>query len=84
MFGSLFRLLKQLHDISCRSKYELQEFLKPSLRINSANKSQETPKISVQTSFSRKILDSFRSNPSKPAVNFVTSCVLPLNYTELR
>ncbi|KAJ9140872.1 hypothetical protein P3X46_031464 [Hevea brasiliensis] len=38
-----------------RSKYELQEFLKPSLRITSGK-----PTISVQSSFSRKILDSFR------------------------
>ncbi|KDP34932.1 hypothetical protein JCGZ_09220 [Jatropha curcas] len=39
-----------------RSKYELQEFLKPSLRITSGK-----PAISIQSSFSRKILDSFRS-----------------------
>ncbi|KAL6198486.1 hypothetical protein ACLB2K_028275 [Fragaria x ananassa] len=54
-----------------RSKYELQEFLKPSLRINSASKPQETPKISVQTSFSRNIMDSFRSNSSKPTDGMV-------------
>lgn len=40
-----------------RSKYELQEFLKPSLRISSG-------KSSLQSSFSRKILDSFRSSDS--------------------
>ncbi|XP_043806564.1 probable ADP-ribosylation factor GTPase-activating protein AGD13 isoform X2 [Manihot esculenta] len=38
-----------------RSKYELQEFLKPSLRITSGK-----PALSVQSSFSRKILDSLR------------------------
>lgn len=38
-----------------RSKYELQEFLKPSLRITSGKST-----ISLQSSFSRKILDSFR------------------------
>ncbi|KAF9620710.1 hypothetical protein IFM89_014010, partial [Coptis chinensis] len=40
-----------------RSKYELQEFLKPSLRISSA-------RSSLQSNFSRKILDSFRSSDS--------------------
>ncbi|XP_050225863.1 ADP-ribosylation factor GTPase-activating protein AGD12-like [Mercurialis annua] len=45
-----------------RSKYELQEFLKPSLRITSGKST-----MSVQSSFSRKILDSFRisSTPQK-------------------
>ncbi|TXG48120.1 hypothetical protein EZV62_027414 [Acer yangbiense] len=38
-----------------RSKYELQQFLKPSLRISSAKTS-----ASLQTSFSRKIMDTFR------------------------
>ncbi|XP_021615381.1 probable ADP-ribosylation factor GTPase-activating protein AGD13 isoform X3 [Manihot esculenta] len=38
-----------------RSKYELQEFLKPSLKITSGK-----PSISVQSSFSRRILDNFR------------------------
>ncbi|KAL3851530.1 hypothetical protein ACJIZ3_013412 [Penstemon smallii] len=42
-----------------RSKYELQEFLKPSLRILSAPK-----KHSLQASLSRKIMDSFRSSSS--------------------
>lgn len=44
-----------------RSKYELQNFLKPSLRIlsNTSNKS------SLQASFSRKIMDSFRSSSSE-------------------
>ncbi|GAV67245.1 C2 domain-containing protein/ArfGap domain-containing protein [Cephalotus follicularis] len=42
-----------------RSKYELQEFLKPSLRISSGKTS-----ASLQTSFSRKIMDSFRSSNS--------------------
>ncbi|KAI3893837.1 hypothetical protein MKX03_028831 [Papaver bracteatum] len=40
-----------------RSKYELQEFLKPSLRIVSLN----TGRSSLQTSISRKIMDTFRS-----------------------
>ncbi|KAH7568457.1 hypothetical protein JRO89_XS06G0002400 [Xanthoceras sorbifolium] len=43
-----------------RSKYELQEFLKPSLRISSGKSS-----ASLQSSFSRKIMDSFRSNTSQ-------------------
>ncbi|KAK0577969.1 hypothetical protein LWI29_003085 [Acer saccharum] len=43
-----------------RSKYELQQFLKPSLRISSAKTS-----ASLQTSFSRKIMDTFRSNSSQ-------------------
>ncbi|KAL9452867.1 hypothetical protein AB3S75_008620 [Citrus x aurantiifolia] len=42
-----------------RSKYELQEFLKPSLRIASGK-----PSASLQSSFSRKIIDSFRSTNS--------------------
>lgn len=42
-----------------RSKYELQEFLKPSLRIMSAPK-----KSSLQASLSRKIIDTFRSSSS--------------------
>ncbi|KAK6917073.1 Arf GTPase activating protein [Dillenia turbinata] len=40
-----------------RSKYELQEFLKPSLRITSG-------KATLQSSFSRKIIDSFRTTNS--------------------
>ncbi|KAI9198308.1 hypothetical protein LWI28_013588 [Acer negundo] len=43
-----------------RSKYELQQFLKPSLRISSVKTS-----ASLQTSFSRKIIDTFRSNSSQ-------------------
>lgn len=43
-----------------RSKYELQQFLKPSLRISSAKTS-----ASLQASFSRKIMDTFRSNSSQ-------------------
>ncbi|EOY25502.1 PREDICTED: probable ADP-ribosylation factor GTPase-activating protein AGD13 isoform X2 [Theobroma cacao] len=43
-----------------RSKYELQEFVKPSLRITSGKSS-----ASLQSSFSRKILDSFRVKPSE-------------------
>lgn len=43
-----------------RAKYELQEFLKPSLRIVSL----PSEKSSRQSSFSRKIMDSFRSNSS--------------------
>ncbi|KAI5671098.1 hypothetical protein M9H77_11462 [Catharanthus roseus] len=42
-----------------RSKYERQEFLKPSLRILSNPK-----KSSLQASLSRKIIDSFRSSSS--------------------
>lgn len=43
-----------------RSKYELQEFLKPSLRILSNSSKQN----SLQTSLSRKIMDSFRTTSS--------------------
>ncbi|KAL2467418.1 ADP-ribosylation factor GTPase-activating protein AGD12 [Abeliophyllum distichum] len=42
-----------------RSKYELQEFLKPSLRIKST-----TNKSSLQASLSRKIMDNFLSSSS--------------------
>ncbi|KAH6790159.1 Calcium-dependent ARF-type GTPase activating protein family [Perilla frutescens var. frutescens] len=42
-----------------RSKYELQEFLKPSLRILSTSS-----KLSLQASMSAKISDSFRSSAS--------------------
>ncbi|GAB2280857.1 Probable ADP-ribosylation factor GTPase-activating protein agd13 [Dionaea muscipula] len=48
------------HDVRLkfiRSKYELQEFLKPSLRIVSG-------KNSLQPSFSRKLMNSFRSSNS--------------------
>lgn len=51
------------HDVRSRfirSKYELQDFLKPSLRITSTS----SKKSSLQTSFSRKIMDSFRSSSS--------------------
>ncbi|KAF3450302.1 hypothetical protein FNV43_RR06382 [Rhamnella rubrinervis] len=44
-----------------RSKYELQEFLKPSLRILSSNSKK---KNSLQASLSRKIMESFRSSNS--------------------
>lgn len=44
---------------SSRSKYERQEFLKPSLRILSNPK-----KYSLQASLSRKIMDSFRASSS--------------------
>ncbi|CAM8908897.1 unnamed protein product [Rhodiola kirilowii] len=44
-----------------RSKYELQEFLKASLRIVS----MPTGKGSLQTSFSRKIMDTFRSSSTQ-------------------
>jgi len=43
-----------------RSKYELQEFLKPSLRILS----MPAPKTSLQPSFSKKLMNSFRSSYS--------------------
>ncbi|CAO2842145.1 unnamed protein product [Amaranthus hypochondriacus] len=43
-----------------RSKYELQEFLKPSLRITS----MPAAKTSLQTSFSKKLLNSFRGSHS--------------------
>ncbi|CAI9788014.1 unnamed protein product [Fraxinus pennsylvanica] len=42
-----------------RSKYELQEFLKPSLRITSASK-----KGSLQASLSKKIMNNFQSSSS--------------------
>ncbi|KAK6932061.1 Arf GTPase activating protein, partial [Dillenia turbinata] len=45
-----------------RSKYELQEFLKPSLRITSGKASLQSG--SLQSSFSRKIIDSFRTTNS--------------------
>ncbi|XP_068320444.1 probable ADP-ribosylation factor GTPase-activating protein AGD13 isoform X1 [Pyrus communis] len=49
-----------------RSKYELQDFLKPSLRINSGPSRKNTLQSTLQSnSFSRKIIDSFRSNSSQ-------------------
>ncbi|KAL7102597.1 hypothetical protein ACP275_08G129500 [Erythranthe tilingii] len=50
-----------------RSKYELQDFLKPSLRILSG--SSNNSKHSLQTSLSRKIMDSFRSSSSSQNSN---------------
>ncbi|KAG4166741.1 hypothetical protein ERO13_A13G151932v2 [Gossypium hirsutum] len=50
-----------------RSKYELQEFLKSSLRITSRKSS-----ASIQSSFSTKILDSFRIKSSKEPNIWVT------------
>ncbi|XP_010529368.1 PREDICTED: probable ADP-ribosylation factor GTPase-activating protein AGD13 isoform X2 [Tarenaya hassleriana] len=46
-----------------RSKYEFQEFLKPSLRITSG-KSSIKSSASLTSSLSRKIMDSFRTNSS--------------------
>ncbi|KAA0052490.1 putative ADP-ribosylation factor GTPase-activating protein AGD13 [Cucumis melo var. makuwa] len=48
-----------------RSKYELQEFLKPSLRILSSN----SDKSNIQASFSTKIMNSFRTNSSQKPVS---------------
>ncbi|XVE89364.1 hypothetical protein DITRI_Ditri19aG0195900 [Diplodiscus trichospermus] len=50
-----------------RSKYELQEFLKPSLRITSGKSSTD----SIRSSFSSKILDSFRLKPSEESEGMV-------------
>ncbi|KAK7247249.1 hypothetical protein RIF29_42128 [Crotalaria pallida] len=44
-----------------RSKYERQEFLKPSLRIVSG---KSALKSTIQSSFSKRIMDSFRKNTS--------------------
>ncbi|XP_059666401.1 ADP-ribosylation factor GTPase-activating protein AGD12-like [Cornus florida] len=49
-----------------RSKYELQEFLKPSLRISSTKN-----KSFLQSSLSRKIMDSFRSSSSQKSEGMV-------------
>ncbi|CAN0874897.1 ADP-ribosylation factor GTPase-activating protein AGD12, partial [Linum grandiflorum] len=51
-----------------RSKYELQEFLKPSLRITSGKSA-----VSFQSSLSRKILDTFRttSTSTEGMVEFI-------------
>lgn len=51
------------HDVRMkfiRSKYELQEFLKPSLRIVS----MPSAKNSLQSNFSKKLMNSFRSSHS--------------------
>ncbi|XP_062162958.1 ADP-ribosylation factor GTPase-activating protein AGD12-like [Alnus glutinosa] len=50
-----------------RAKYELQEFLKPSLRIVSL----PTGKSSLQSTVSRKILGGFRSNSSQKSEGMV-------------
>lgn len=47
-----------------RAKYELQEFLKPSLRIVSTS-SQPSQRNDVKSSFSQKLMNSFRANSSK-------------------
>ncbi|XP_010455862.1 PREDICTED: probable ADP-ribosylation factor GTPase-activating protein AGD13 isoform X3 [Camelina sativa] len=46
-----------------RAKYELQEFLKPSLRIKSGKRSTKSSAF-LTSSLSRKIMDSFKSNSS--------------------
>ncbi|OMP06037.1 C2 calcium-dependent membrane targeting [Corchorus capsularis] len=54
-----------------RSKYELQEFLKPSLRITSGKGGKSS---TLQSSFSKKIMDSFRvkaSSQSEGMVEFI-------------
>ncbi|XP_022146534.1 ADP-ribosylation factor GTPase-activating protein AGD12-like [Momordica charantia] len=50
-----------------RSKYELQEFLKPSLRILSSN----SDKSNIQANFSAKIMNSFRSKSSQKSAGMV-------------
>uniref|UniRef100_A0A7N0T414 Uncharacterized protein n=1 Tax=Kalanchoe fedtschenkoi TaxID=63787 RepID=A0A7N0T414_KALFE len=50
-----------------RSKYELQEFLKPSLRIVS----MPTGKSSLRPSFSRKLMDNFRSSSTQKTEGMV-------------
>ncbi|CAN8231181.1 unnamed protein product [Cochlearia groenlandica] len=47
-----------------RSKYEHQEFLKPSLRITSVKASSTKNSAYLSSSLSRKIIDSFRTNSS--------------------
>ncbi|BFG28213.1 ADP-ribosylation factor GTPase-activating protein AGD12 [Prunus yedoensis var. nudiflora] len=55
-----------------RSKYEAQEFLKPSLRINSGPSRKNSLQSTLQSSsFSRKIIDSFRSNSSQKTEGMV-------------
>ncbi|XP_028958889.1 probable ADP-ribosylation factor GTPase-activating protein AGD13 isoform X2 [Malus sylvestris] len=55
-----------------RSKYELQDFLKPSLRINSGPSRKNSLQSTLQSnSFSRKIIDSFRSNSSEKSEGMV-------------
>ncbi|ONI11155.1 hypothetical protein PRUPE_4G090400 [Prunus persica] len=55
-----------------RSKYEAQEFLKPSLRINSGPSRKNSLQNTLQSSsFSRKIIDSFRSNSSQKTEGMV-------------
>ncbi|XP_010431518.1 PREDICTED: probable ADP-ribosylation factor GTPase-activating protein AGD13 isoform X3 [Camelina sativa] len=46
-----------------KAKYELQEFLKPSLRIKSGKRSTKSSAF-LTSSLSRKIMDSFKSNSS--------------------
>ncbi|VVB07855.1 unnamed protein product [Arabis nemorensis] len=50
-----------------RSKYELQEFLKPSLRITSRKGSTKSSAF-LTSSLSRKIMDSFRTNSSSQKI----------------
>ncbi|KAJ8420104.1 hypothetical protein Cgig2_020046 [Carnegiea gigantea] len=54
-------------NYQCRSKYELQEFLKPSLRITSTPSTKGPPEETrspLQESFSKKLMNSFRSSNS--------------------
>ncbi|CAH2078394.1 unnamed protein product [Thlaspi arvense] len=52
------------HDQRMRSKYELQEFLKPSLRITSVRGSSTKSPEYLSSTVSKKIIDSFRTNSS--------------------
>ncbi|KAL6542688.1 ADP-ribosylation factor GTPase-activating protein agd12 [Orobanche hederae] len=63
-----------------RSKYELQEFLKPSLRILSSS----SEKGSLKTSLSRKIMDSFRSSSSSQNSNGMTETIGTLKVKVLK
>ncbi|KAL6498266.1 ADP-ribosylation factor GTPase-activating protein agd12 [Orobanche gracilis] len=63
-----------------RSKYELQEFLKPSLRILSSS----SEKGSLKTSLSRKIMDSFRSSSSSQNSNGMTEIIGTLKVKVLK
>jgi stromal membrane-associated protein len=57
-----------------RAKYELQEFLKPSLRITSGKGSTKSSAF-LTSSLSRKIMDSFRTNSSSQTMVKLQTCI---------
>ncbi|XP_052179416.1 ADP-ribosylation factor GTPase-activating protein AGD12-like [Diospyros lotus] len=64
-----------------RSKYELQQFLKPSLRISSIPGAK---KSSLQATFSRKLMASFRSSSSSQKADSLVEFIGNLKITVVK